>query len=160
MSLAKAGLIVVGVGAIAYAGYNYYKIQTSMLSNSNYEIDDITIQNITLSTLSLNIRLKLDNASDINVTLQDLYLDIFLDGKNVGFILQTIQSVIPPKGTAIIPLNASVSISSAIESLANKIGQLFSGKRTIDIKAVGHVSIKSGLVSTSAPVSFEKQIAI
>lgn len=162
MSLVKPLLIVGGVGLIAYAGYSYYTIQTNLLENSNYQITDITVEAVTLSTLQLNISVEFDNNSSINVTIQQLYLDIYLNGTNVGNVQQVIQSSILPKSSTTIPLIANVSFSKSFDTAKDTISGLLGlgGSKDVDIKAVGTASIKSGLVSTSVPLSFEKQITL
>jgi LEA14-like dessication related protein len=163
MSLIKPILIVSGVGLIAYAGYSYYTIQTELLTNSNYQISDIRLGVVTLKTLQLNIDVQFDNNSNINVTVQQLYLDIFLNGQNVGNVQQVIQSPILPKSSTTIPLIANVSLSTSFDTLKDSIGSalgLNSGSKLVAIKASGNAYIKSGLVSTSVPLSFEKDFKI
>ena len=160
MSLLKTGLIGAGIIAIAYAAYNYYKIETDLLQNSDYKITDISIDAITLEKVSLNIGLELNNSSDVNVTIQSLYLDIYVNGSNVGYVMQTIQTPISPKVLAVIPLKTTVSISNAFNSITNNIGGLFKGKASMDIQATGTVGVKSGFVSTTVPISFEKTLSL
>jgi LEA14-like dessication related protein len=159
MSLIKTGLIIGGVGLIAYAAYNYYKVETDLLQNSQYDITDISIQSFSTSAITLNVGLQLDNGSDINVNLQNLYLDIYLGGQNVGYIMQTIQTPIAPKSTAVIPLTGTVSLSSAFNTVTSQLGSLFSNAG-LDIKVTGTVSVSSGFISTTVPVSFEKTVSI
>lgn len=162
MSLIKTGLIIGGVGLIAYAAYNYYKVETDLLQNSQYNISDITIQSISTSAITLNVGLQLNNSSDINVTLQNLYLDIYIGGQNVGYIMQTIQTPIAPKSTAVIPLIGTFSLSDSLNIVTSQLGSLLStGKiNGFDIKTVGTVSVNSGWVSITVPVSFEKTVSI
>ena len=70
MSLLKTGLIVAGVGALVYATYNYYKVETTLLENSDYQITDISVDSYSLQDITLSIGLQLNNGSDININLQ------------------------------------------------------------------------------------------
>ena len=160
MSLLKTGLIVAGVGALVYAAYNYYKVETTLLENSDYQITDMSIDSYSLQDITFKIGLQLNNGSDINVNLQSLYLDIYIDGTNVGYVMQQMQTPIAPKGTAIIPLTATVGFSNALNIATSHITDLFNKKTGLDVKAVGTVVVSSGFVSTTVPISFEKTISI
>ena len=163
MSLLRPALIVTGVGLLGYAIYNYFTVQTDLLKNSNYNITDITFSDFTLTTVTLNIGVKFDNNSNINVTIEDMYLDIYMNDKNVGYILQNIQTPILPKNSATIPLTANVNISSAVGDATNILGGLLGikgGTKDITVIAKGHVSVTSGFVSSTVPVSFTKQMRL
>ena len=163
MSLLKTGLIVAGVGLIGYAGYSYFIVQSDLLKNSNYSITDISFSDFTLTTVTLNIGVKFDNNSNINVTIQDMYLDIYINDTNVGYVLQSIQTPILPKSSAIIPLTANINITDAFNNVSTQLGGLLGIKGTnkeMNIKTVGHVSIVSGFVSTTVPISFTKNMVL
>jgi len=153
-------LIVGAVGAVAYAIYNYTKIETDLLENSNYTITDISIQSITTTALSLNVNLQLQNSSAINVNIQSLYLDIYVNGTDVGYVMQTMQTNIAPLGTVTIPLTATVNLSSSLNILTSQLGSILGGNARIDIKAVGTVSVNSGFINITVPVSIEKTLNI
>ena len=92
-----------------------------------------------------------------------MYLDIYINGTNVGYVLQTIQTPIMPKSSAKIPLTASVNITDAFNNLTTQLGGLLGIKGTnkeMGIKTIGHVSVVSGFVSTTVPISFTKNMVL
>jgi hypothetical protein len=60
----------------------------------------------------------------------------------------------------VIPLTGTVSLSNALTTITTQLGSLFSKNAGLDIKAIGTVSISSGWVSKTVPVSFEKTFSI
>ena len=89
-------------------------------------------------------------------------LHIYLNGTNVGNVQQVLQASIRPNRSTTLPLIANVSFSKSFDTAKQTISGLLGlgGSKEIDIKADGSASIKSGLVTTSVPLSFEKQITL
>jgi LEA14-like dessication related protein len=158
MSLTKPILIASGVGLIIYAGYRYFTIQTELLTNSNYEIVDIKIDSL-VPDLQLNITVRFDNNSSVNIDINQIYLDVFLNDKNIGNVQQVLQSVIEPKSSSTISLIANLDYSKSFDIAKDTISGVLGigGSKQINIKCIGTASVKSGLISTTAPLSFEKQ---
>ncbi len=159
MSFAKPIIISAGVLLIVYAVYNYYTVEQGLLTNSNYQLNDVSFDSFTLDEVKLNLSCQFDNESDINITLRDLYLDIYINDKYVGYVLQSIESNINPKSSNIIPIKASINISGVLSSSIPDISLLFN-KGKVNVKATGTVSVSSGFISTKMPISFQKDVVI
>lgn len=159
MSFAKPIIISAGVLLIVYAVYNYYIVEKGLLTNSNYQLNDVSFDSFTLDEVKLNLSCQFDNESDINITLKDLYLDIYINDNYVGYVLQSIESNINPKSSNIIPIKASINISGVLSSSIPDISLLFN-KGKVNVKATGTVSVSSGFIITKMPISFQKDVVI
>ena len=155
----KSLLYLTGIGLIAYGAYNYYVVEKDLFVNSQFDVTKISIVEISPSSVTLNLTVRLTNNSHIDISIQDMYLDIYLNGVNVGFVLQPIYTNIKSKASSDIPLTASLNLPNIVTgSLSNIVDMIKQG--SVTIKTIGYASVKSGFISVTMPIEQEQVVPL
>ncbi len=155
----KAIIITLAIGLLAYGVYAYVSVQTKLLQNFTYQIIGFQLQNISKGQLSFSVTIRFTNASNIEAQVQSLYTDVFLDDKNVGYITEAKQFVIPAKGSSDVVLYFSFQPQDVLTNAIDLIlGATSSSQLNLSIK--GTAKISSSFITTTIPIDYAKQISV
>ena len=153
----KALLYITGIGLLAGAVYWYLKVQTNLLKDFTYKIIGFRIQDITMNNLAFTLKFRFNNQSSIEATIKKMYADVYVEGKNVGFITDSLGFIIPAKGSSDINLYFSITITNVISSLPDLI-TAFLTKKDLAFALKGNVTVKSGIVTATLPVEYDNTV--
>lgn len=153
----KTILYIACFSILAGTVYWYFKVQTALLKDFSYKIIGFGIQNITRNNLSFTLKFRFINQSSIEATVKKLYSDVYIEGKNVGFITESKEFIIPAKGSSDIDLYFSVQLNNVIYNLPDLIGAILTNK---DLKFAlkGTVTVKSGFIKTTIPIEYDNTV--
>lgn len=153
----KTILYVAGISILAGTIYWYFKVQTALLRDFTYKIIGFRLQNITNSNLAFTLKFRFTNKSSIEATVKKLYSDVFLEGKNVGFITESKEFIIPAHGSSDIDLYFSVQLNNVAMNLPDLIGAILT-KKDIAFSLKGTVTVKSGIIKTTLPIEYDNTV--
>lgn len=150
--------IVGGVGIFAYSIYRYIKVQTSLLKKFSYTILDFGIQQFDNQLIKGVLKVLFTNTSDVEIVIEEFYLDFYFDGNNVGYLTDTNRFVIPANGSAPISFEYNLNPQLIIGNLTDMFAY-YIGENDAYIEIVGYVSVKSGFLRVTLPVSYGTMVS-
>lgn len=147
-----------GVAAVGFSIYKYFKLQADLLKNYDYKIVGVKPIKINLTELTIKVTIRFTSKSDIEATVQKIYFDIIAEGQNVGFVSEVKPFVLPAKGSSDIPI--VISLNPKIV-LGNVVNVVLSGakKKDLNFKLDGYADIKSGFLKVTIPIKYEDKIS-
>jgi len=151
-------LIFGGVGAVVFVLYTFYKKQLGILRNYDYQIIGAKVKKISKNQLEFSTKLRFFNKSKIEVEVQKIYIDIYLEDVMVGFVVEEKPFLVASNGSSDVNLNMTFNPQLLLKQLA---GILFTGvlKKDLNFTMKGYANIRSGLVSTTLPISYTDKIS-
>lgn len=153
----KTLLFIGGIGALGYALYKYFKIQTDLLKNFEYKIVGIKIKKITKTELPFDLKIRFISKSSIDAKVSRIYLDVFVEGSNVGYVSENKEFLIPSNGSSDIDLAFSFNPQVILKNLSNIILSGL-GKKDLAFGLKGFANVKSGFISTTIPIDYQTTI--
>jgi hypothetical protein len=153
----KAVLVIGGLSLLGYGLYRYFKKQATLLTQFTWKIRDIKNVKFSINELSMDISFLFTSVSDIEAQINKLYLDIFLDNKNVGFVSDEKQFIIPARGSSIVPIRISINPRAVFKNLVDFTLGIAKNKDLM-LRMDGYADIKSGFIKTTLPIKYETSV--
>jgi LEA14-like dessication related protein len=157
MKYLKPALIISGLGVIGYALFRYYKKQIDFVKDIQYTISGLKIINIAKEDVTLEIFLKVYNASNVEAKVTEIFLDVMMNGTKVGAINESNEFTIMPTQTTDVSYKFSFNPSLVIKNIVN-ILTLTVALKDVVIQADGYMKVKSGFLSTTVPFTYENTL--
>jgi LEA14-like dessication related protein len=157
MKYLKPALIVSGLGVIGYALFRYYKKQIDFVKDIQYTISGLKIVNIAKEDVTLEIFLKVYNASNVEAKVTEIFLDVIMNGTKVGSINESTEFTIKPTQTTEVSYKFSFNPSLVIKNIVN-ILTLTVALKDVVIVADGYMKVKSGFLSTTVPFTYQNTL--
>jgi len=153
----KVLLAVGGLSLLGFGLYKYFKTQADLLSKFTWKIQGFKIRKFSLQELAIDITFLFTSVADLEAKIENLYLDLFLEGKNVGYIMEEKEFIIPAKGSSSIPIFVSINPQAIFKNIIDFTLNVAKNK-DIRFKLEGFASVKSGFVKTTLPIKFETSL--
>jgi len=157
MKYLKPALIISGLGVIGYALLRYYKKQIDFVKDIQYTISGLKIVNIAKEDVTLEIFLKVYNASNVEAKVTEIFLDVMMNGTKVGSINESSEFTIMPTKTTEVSYKFSFNPSLVIKNIVN-ILTLTVALKDVVIVADGYMKVKSGFLSTTIPFTYQNTL--
>jgi LEA14-like dessication related protein len=157
MKYLKPALIISGLGVIGYALFRYYKKQIDFVKDIQYTISGLKIVNIAKEDVTLEIFLKVYNASNVEAKVTEIFLDVMMNGTKVGSINESSEFTIMPTKTTEVSYKFSFNPSLVIKNIVN-ILTLTVALKDVVIIADGYMKVKSGFLSTTIPFTYQNTL--
>jgi len=157
MKYLKPALIVSGLGVIGYALFRYYKKQIDFVKDIQYTISGLKIVNIAKEDVTLEIFLKVYNASNVEAKVTEIFLDVIMNGTKVGSINESTEFTVKPTQTTEVSYKFSFNPSLVIKNIVN-ILTLTVALKDVVIVADGYMKVKSGFLSTTVPFTYQNTL--
>jgi len=157
MKYLKPALIISGLGVIGYALFRYYKKQIDFVKDIQYTISGLKIVNIAKEDVTLEIFLKVYNASNVEAKVTEIFLDVIMNGTKVGSINESTEFTIKPTQTTEVSYKFSFNPSLVIKNIVN-ILTLTVALKDVVIVADGYMKVKSGFLSTTIPFTYQNTL--
>jgi len=157
MKYLKPALIISGLGVIGYALFRYYKKQIDFVKDIQYKISGLRIVNISKEEVTLDILMKVYNASNVEAKVTEIFLDLTMNGTKVGAINESEEFVIKPTQTTDVSYRFSFNPSLVIKNIVN-ILTLTVALKDVKIQADGYMKVKSGFLSTTIPFTYQNTL--
>jgi len=157
MKYLKPALIFSGLGVIGYALFRYYKKQIDFVKDIQYTISGLKIVNIAKEDVTLEIFLKVYNASNVEAKVTEIFLDVIMNGTKVGSINESTEFTIKPTQTTEVSYKFSFNPSLVIKNIVN-ILTLTVALKDVVIVADGYMKVKSGFLSTTVPFTYQNTL--
>ena len=157
MKYLKPALIVSGLGVIGYALFRYYKKQIDFVKDIQYTISGLKIVNIAKEDVTLEIFLKVYNASNVEAKVTEIFLDVIMNGTKVGSINESTEFTIKPTQTTEVSYKFSFNPSLVIKNIVNILTVTVALKDVV-IVADGYMKVKSGFLSTTVPFTYQNTL--
>lgn len=153
----KLYLIAGGVFLLAGGVYIYLRRQANILKDFSWKIKGFKVRSFSFSNLSLQVTFLFTSKADVEATIKKMYFDIYVQGKNVGFIKEEKQFIIPANGSSEVPLYISVNPQAVFKNIID-VTLLSAQSKDVMFTLDGYVNVKSGFISTTIPVKYETSI--
>jgi len=153
----KVLLAVGGLSLLGFGLYKYFKTQADLLTKFTWKIQGFKIRKFSLQELAIDVTFLFTSVADLEAKIQKLYLDLYLEGKNVGYIMEEKEFIIPAKGSSSIPIFVSINPQAVFKNIIDftlNIGK----NKDVRFKMDGFASIKSGFISTTLPIKYETSL--
>jgi len=157
MKYLKPALIISGLGVIGYALFRYYNKQIDFVKDIQYTISGLKIVNIAKEDVTLEIFLKVYNASNVEAKVTEIFLDVMMNGTKVGSINESSEFTIMPTKTTEVSYKFSFNPSLVIKNIVN-ILTLTVALKDVVIVADGYMKVKSGFLSTTIPFTYQNTL--
>lgn len=157
MKYLKPALIISGLGVIGYALIRYYKKQIDFVKDIQYTISGLKIVNIAKEDVTLEIFLKVYNASNVEAKVTEIFLDVIMNGTKVGSINESTEFIVKPTQTTEVSYKFSFNPSLVIKNIVN-ILTLTVALKDVVIVADGYMKVKSGFLSTTVPFTYQNTL--
>lgn len=119
-------------------------------------INNVSVTDLSLSTLKINSNANFVNPNDIGLTLKKVELSLFVNGKPVGSINQVKSTRIKARSDFSIPVQVSVvqsNLLNAIGGLSGAFGAMF-GKE-FDIEYRGKITVSKFWIPLTIPINYK-----
>jgi hypothetical protein len=156
-NLIIGGGILLGLGLFSYAIYHYIQVQTKLLENYKYQIKDIRLNRFKQDEINGEIDIAFTSESDIEVVIKEFALKFFFNGREVGFLQDVKELVIPARASSLITLNFTLDPQKVFSNIADIISYSLSQKDA-DLSVSGYAKIQSGFISVGIPIQFDTSI--
>jgi LEA14-like dessication related protein len=113
--------------------------------------------NIAKEDVTLEIFLKVYNASNVEAKITEIFLDVMMNGTKVGSINESSEFTIMPTQTTEVSYKFSFNPSLVIKNIVN-ILTLTVALKDVVIVADGYMKVKSGLLSTTVPFTYQNTL--
>ena len=153
----KVLLAVGGLSLLGFGLYKYFKTQADLLTKFTWKIQGFKIRKFSLQELAIDVTFLFTSVSDIEAKVQKMYLDLYLEGKNVGYIMEEKEFIIPARGSSSIPIFVSINPQAIFKNVIDFTLNVAKNK-DIKFKIDGFASVKSGFVSTTLPILYETSL--
>ena len=157
MKYLKPALIISGLGVIGYALFRYYKKQIDFVKDIQYTVSGLKIVNIAKEDVTLEIFLKVYNASNVEAKITEIFLDVMMNGTKVGSINESNEFTIMPTQTTEVSYKFSFNPSLVIKNIVN-ILTLTVALKDVVIIADGYMKVKSSFLSTTVPFTYKNTL--
>jgi LEA14-like dessication related protein len=157
MKYLKPTLILTGLGIIGYALYRYYQKQLNFLQNIQYSVKGVKILNVTKEDVSIEVTLKIYNASNVEATVKEMFLDLYLNEIKVGTIDESKDILILPNKTTDLTYKLSFDPQLILKNVVNLVS-LTLALKDMQVRAEGYVNVKSGFISTTIPFTYKSNL--
>jgi hypothetical protein len=150
----KILLAVGGLSLLGFGLYKYFKTQADLLTKFTWKLQSFKIRKFSFEELAIDVTFLFTSVADLEAKVQKMYLDLYLEGKNVGYIMEEKEFIIPAHGSSSIPIFVSINPQAIFKNLIDftlNIGK----NKDVRFKMDGFASIKSGFVSTTLPIKYE-----
>lgn len=150
----KILLAVGGLSLLGFGLYKYFKTQADLLTKLSWKIQGFKIRKFSFQELAIDVNFLFTSVADLEAKIEKLYLDLYLEGKNVGYIMEEKEFIIPAKGSSSIPIFVSINPQAVFKNIIDftlNIGK----NKDVKFKMDGFASIKSGFISTTLPIKYE-----
>jgi len=84
----KSTKIIIGTGIVGYLAYQIYN-SAMALTNLSYWITSVKIYSISLSSMRIDLGLRITNQTSQNLTLQTIDTVFYIDGERAGYLYQS-----------------------------------------------------------------------
>jgi hypothetical protein len=147
-----------GVGLLGFGLYKYFQIQAKLLKDYQYKIVKVKPLKLSISEATFEIVIRFISKSDIEAKIKSMYLDIFVEGKNVGYIKDDREFIIPANGSSDIPLTFSFNPKQV---LSDVVSVIFAGvrKKDLEFEIKGIVDVHSGFFKKAIKINYKDVIS-
>lgn len=153
----KTLLYVAGFGILGYALYRYFTTQANLLQDFTYKIVGFKLRKLNKGLVSLDVTIRFSSKATIDAKVKKIFLDVNIEDKNIGFIQEVREFVIPANGESDIPITFTFNPQLILKNLVDiLIGA--SAKKDVKLSLKGSATIQSGLLSTNLPIKYETSI--
>jgi len=153
----KILLAVSGLSLLGFGLYKYFKTQADLLSKFSWKIQGFKIRKFSFEELAIDVTFLFTSVADLEAKVQKLYLDLYLEGKNVGYIMDEKEFIIPAHGSSSIPIFISINPQAIFKNIIDFALNVTKNK-DVKFKIDGFASIKSSFVKTTLPIKYEKSL--
>jgi hypothetical protein len=150
----KTLLFIGGAGVLGYSLYRYFKIQSTLLQGYEYKIAGIKVRSFKFNDLALDVDIKFTSKADIEAKINKVYLTLFLEDKEVGFVKEVKEFIIPARGSSIVPIFISINPQYVLKNLTDIVLGIGRSK-DVRFRMEGYASIQSGFVRTTLPIKYQ-----
>jgi hypothetical protein len=153
-NLIIGGGILLGLGLFSYAIYHYIQVQTKLLENYKYEIKSFRVNTFQKEIINGQIDIAFTSESDIEVVIKSFALKFFFNGREVGFLQDVKELVIPARASSLITLDFTLDPEKIFTNLVDIIAYTLKQKDA-DLSVSGYAKIQSGFISVGIPIQFD-----
>ena len=144
-------LVGLGIAALGSAIAYYFYKEYELVRQWDFNTDGISLQNLTTTSATLQVKLKIINKSNVEATISNLSCAVYANNVFVGNISQSGLMIIPSKGYNILILNIEIDNSNALNQAVTLASQ---GVQTpVILNIVGSVKISSGFLGITIPIN-------
>jgi LEA14-like dessication related protein len=121
-----------------------FVVVSSCVKIEEINVKDANIENVsfkTMTNISLNLVLKLENANKKKIIIDDMELDIWMGDTYLGLIESTEKTTLMPQfnGNVAIPLQVTIKNLTALTTIGNKFNNVLD-----KFEVTGFVKVKAG----------------
>jgi hypothetical protein len=142
---------------LGFGLYRYFKTQADLLTKFTWKIQGFKIRKFSFEELSIDLTFLFTSVADLEAKLEKIYLDLYLEGKNVGYINEVKEFIIPAKGSSSIPIFVSINPQAIFKNIIEFTLNVAKNK-DVRFKIDGFASVKSGFVKTTLPIKYETSL--
>jgi hypothetical protein len=153
----KVLLAVGGLSLLGFGLYRYFKTQADLLTKYTWKIQGFKIRKFSFEELSIDLTFLFTSVADLEAKVEKIYLDLYLEGKNVGYINEVKEFIIPAKGSSSIPIFVSINPQAIFKNIIEFTLNVAKNK-DVRFKIDGFASVKSGFVKTTLPIKYETSL--
>jgi hypothetical protein len=149
--------ILGGVGAFVYAFYAYANRQAKLLEDFTWKLMGIKFDSYSLQAVKGKVEILFSSESDVEIEIEKFIMTINFNLAEVGYIEDSTPFIIPARGTAPISFNFTLNPQLIFGNVTNIINYALQ-KEDAAVSLRGFVSIKSGFVKASIPITYDSTI--
>jgi hypothetical protein len=154
--LVVGGVILGGVALIGFGIYKYFTKQVDLLKQFEYKVINFQINTLDPNLVKGTLTFRFTSISDLEFIINKFYMDFFFNGKNIGYIedsvLENKPNIIPANGYSDITFDFTLNPQLVITNIADIIAFATSKKDGV-IGLAGFVDVKSGFLSATVPIN-------
>jgi len=154
----KKLLILVGVGSVLWGAYNYYRIQTNILTQTTYKLSKVTLKDRKSDKVTFACIIDVQNNSDYNFELKDYNINIFLNNVRLGSIINPSLNQEFRGGGIISQIAFDFTFNPKEIGIWGTIYQLIQKGTASDVMFIGNISIQKGLLTVPVPINFNYKL--
>lgn len=117
--MVRTSLIVLGIGGIGYALYNYFNRQLRLALDWDFKIKDLKVNDFTGKGADLSLLVSVENKSLFALTVKDYDIDVIYDGVKIGNATSKKSFVVQSESWFDVPTRAFVAFKGAKGILDN-----------------------------------------
>jgi hypothetical protein len=149
--------ILGGVGAFVYAFYAYANRQAKLIEDFTWKLMGIKFDSFSLQAVKGKVNILFTSQSDVEVQIEKFIMNVSFNQVEVGYIEDTTPFIIPARGTAPISFNFTLNPQLIFGDITNIINYALQ-KEDASVSFRGFVSIKSGFVKASIPITYDSTL--
>ena len=154
----KKLLIIVGVGSVLWGAYNYYKIQTNILTETTYKLSKVTLKERKSDRVTFGCVIDVQNNSDYTFEIKKYNINVILNNTRLGAVINPSLNQEFKGNGAVSQIAFDFTFNPKEIGIWATIHELINYKLDSKLFFIGQVVVKKGILNIPIDINLNYKL--